>query len=229
MEFNIQHRPSYAVAEVKLNQGESIVSEGGAMVTMSGDISIETSTMSRGGGGAALLKGLKRLLTGESFFLNKFTSSSSEGGSVSLAPTLVGDVEQISLSSTPVLVQSSSFLAASPNVDMDTQFSGMKGLFSGEGLFWIKMTGPGDLLVSSFGAIFHKDIDGTFICDTGHIAAFEESLTFKVKKVGGWKATILSGEGLVTEFTGKGRLWMQTHNAPDFGRLVGRMLPPRKE
>ena len=228
MDINITHRPSYAMAEVSLGQNEAIVSEGGAMVTMSGDVNIETSTMSTGSGGQKLLSGLKRMLTGESFFLNKFTSSGANGGIVTLAPTLVGDIEHVKLGDTPLLVQSSSYLAASDGVTMDTHFSGMKGFFSGESLFWIKMTGPGDLLISSFGAIFHKDIDGTFVCDTGHIAAFEEGLDFTVKKVGGWKATLLSGEGLVTEFKGKGRLYMQTHNAPAFGQMLGKMLPPRK-
>ena len=228
MEITIQHRPSYAVAEVKLGSGEAIISEGGAMVTMSGDVQVVTSTMSRGGGGKALLAGLKRMLTGESFFLNKFFSSAPNGGTVSLAPTLVGDIEQVELSGTPLIVQSSSFLAAAPSVNMDTQFGGLKSLFAGESLFWIKMDGSGTLLINSFGAIFHKDIDGKFICDTGHVCAFEETLSYKVRKVGGWKATILSGEGLVTEFEGKGRLYMQTHNAQAFGKLVGHMLPPVK-
>lgn len=228
MEIQLVHRPSFAMARVKLGQGESIISEGGAMVTMTGDVSIETSTMSRGGGGAALLSGLKRMLTGESFFLNKFTSGSPAGGEVSLAPTLVGDIEHITLSGTPLIVQSSSFLAAGIGVNMDTQFGGLKSLFGGEGLFWIKMSGSGDLVLSSFGAIFNKDVDGKFICDTGHIVAFDDTLTYKVRRVGGWKASILSGEGLVTEFEGKGRLYMQTHNAPAFGQLLGRKLPKRK-
>ena len=229
MEVKIEHRPSYAIAEVKLGSGEAIVSEGGAMVSMSGDVRVETSTMSRGGGGKALLAGLKRMLTGESFFLNKFTTDSPEGGTVSLAPVLVGDIEMVELSTTPLIVQSSSFLAAAPTINMDTQFGGIKSMFAGESLFWIRMDGAGTLLINSFGAIFHKDIDGSFVCDTGHICAFEETLTYKVRKVGGWKATLLSGEGLVTEFQGKGRLYMQTHNAQEFGSYMGKLLPPVKK
>ncbi|MCZ7582354.1 MAG: TIGR00266 family protein [Deltaproteobacteria bacterium] len=229
MNIEILHRPAYAVADVHLANGECVLSEGGAMVSMSDGIGVTTSTFSRGGGGAgALLKGLKRMLSGESFFLNKFTAS--KDGHVSLAPTLVGDIEHIKLDGTKnLIVQSSSFLGSSESLEMDTQFGGLKGLFSGEALFWIKFSGSGDLLINSFGGIFHVDVDGTYICDTGHIAAFEDTLSYKIKKVGGWKATILSGEGLVCEFEGKGRLYMQTHNAPEFGRLVGPKLPPRKQ
>jgi uncharacterized protein (TIGR00266 family) len=227
MKIEIQHRPSYAIAEFHLAGGESVLSEGGAMVDMTDNISIETSTFTRGGA-SGLFAAAKRLLAGESFFMNKFTARGD--GHVSVAPVLVGDIEHISMDgSKTLIVQSSSFLACSPSLNMDTQFGGMKGFFSGESLFWIKMTGAGELLINSFGGIFHVDVDGKFIVDTGHIAAFEDTLKYSVKKVGGWKATILSGEGLVCEFEGKGRLFLQTHNAPGFGKFVGQKLPPRKQ
>ncbi len=228
MDINISHRPSYALADIKMGPGESIISEGGAMVTMSGAMRVETSTMSKGGGAKALLSGLKNLLAGESFFMNKFFVKGENQGHVTLAPTLVGDIELVEVNQgVGLLVQSSSFLARTDALDMDTKVGGFKSMFAGESLFWIKIAGNGPLLISSFGGIFHKDIDGTFICDTGHICAFEDTLSYKVKKVGGWKSTILSGEGLVTEFTGKGRLYMQTHNTGDFGRMIGKMLPPK--
>jgi uncharacterized protein (TIGR00266 family) len=228
MNVEILHRPSYAIADVHLNQGESITAEGGAMVSMTPGVSVTTSTFSRGGGAGALLKGLKRLLTGESFFLNKFTAG--QAGHVSLAPTLIGDIEQVDLDgSKNLIVQSTSYLAATEGLDMDTKFGGLKGFFSGEALFWIKFSGQGKLLLSSFGGIFQIDVDGSFICDTGHIVAYEDTLDYKVRKVGGWKATILSGEGLVCEFSGKGRLYMQTHNAPGFGQFLGGKLPPREQ
>jgi uncharacterized protein (TIGR00266 family) len=228
MHIEILHRPSYAVADVHLQSGEAVIAEGGAMISMSPDVTVTTSTFSRGGGAGALLAGLKRLLTGESFFMNKFTAG--RDGHVSLAPTLIGDIERVTLDgSKALIVQSSSFLAASDSLEMDTKFGGIKGLFSGEAMFWIKFTGKGELLLNSFGALFQVDVDGSFICDTGHIAAYDESLTYKVKKVGGWKATLLSGEGLVCEFSGKGRLFMQTHNAPGFGKFLGMKLPPREQ
>lgn len=228
MEINISHRPSYALAEVKLGPGESIISEGGAMVTMSGNLKIETSTMAKGGGVKAKLAKLKNLLAGESFFMNRFFVEGENEGIVTLAPTLVGDIELIQINEkVPLIVQSGSFLARTESLEMDTKVGGFKSLFAGESLFWIKMTGNGQLLINSFGGIFHKDIDGTFVCDTGHICAFEETLSYKVKKVGGWKSTLLSGEGLVTEFTGKGRLYMQTHNNGEFGKLIGKLLPPK--
>jgi uncharacterized protein (TIGR00266 family) len=226
MNIEIQHRPSFAVADVHLAAGECVISEGGAMISMSSGVTVETSTFSKGGGGG-LFKAAKRLLAGESLFLNKFTAGSE--GHVSLAPTLMGDIEHIALDGTKnVIVQGTSYLAGSSTLDLDTQFSGLKGLFSGESMFWIKISGTGALLVNSFGGIFSVDIDGEYIVDTGHIVAYEDTLEFKPQKVGGWKATLLSGEGLVCKFTGKGKLWMQTHNAPGFGKFLGSKLPPRE-
>lgn len=120
------------------------------------------------------------------------------------------------------MIQASSFLASHPGLNVKLKFGGLKSLFGGEGLFLMRAEGQGDLFINAYGGIRELDLNGPFIVDTGHIVAFEESLTFDVKKVGGWKSTILSGEGLVCEFNGKGKLWMQTRNV---GGLVGWLRP----
>ena len=48
--------------------------------------------------------------------------------------------------------------------------------------------------------------------DTGHIVAFDGSASFDVRRVGGLKSTLFSGEGLVCEFSGPGTVWLQTRN-----------------
>lgn len=45
---------------------------------------------------------------------------------------------------------------------------------------------------------------------------------YEVNKVGGWKSTLLSGEGLVATVTGPGDLWMQTRSPADF---LGWLIP----
>jgi len=71
------------------------------------------------------------------------------------------------------------------------------------------------------------EITSPFIVDTGHIVAFEPTLDFKLRRVGSWFSTFFSGEGFVCEFTGHGKLWVQTRNPSEFGSLVGPKLPPR--
>ncbi len=91
------------------------------------------------------------------------------------------------------------------------------------------MTGSGTVFLSSFGGIYRKELrNERFIVDTGHMVAFSEGLNFKVKRVGGLKSTLFSGEGLVAEFYGTGTLYIQTRSMDDF---VGWLVPylPKKD
>ena len=230
MQINIHHRPSYALAEVVLDDGETVVAEGGAMVSQDTHVTLETSASGEKGGGLmkGLVKGLKRALAGESFFQNKFTANGAPGH-VTFAPTFQGDIVVHELSQSAVMLQSTAYLCGSPTIQLDTKWGGAKTFFGGEGLIMLKASGTGLLAFNSFGAIKEIDVDGEFIVDTGHIVAFEDGLTFNVTKFGGgWKSFLLGGEGLVCTFSGKGKLWIQTRNATGFGQLLGSKLPPRE-
>lgn len=223
MNIEILSKPSYSFAKVLLNGGESIKAESGSMMSMSSGITIQTHKAQQGG----FLKSLKAaFLGGESFWMNTFTASSGNG-EVLLAPTLPGDVDKIDLSGT-VYVQSSSFLASSPNIEMDTKFQGLKGFISGESLFFLKLSGNGPLLISSYGGIDVLNVDGEMIVDTGHIVAFDEGLNYEMTKFGGWKSFFLGGEGFVARFKGRGRVWIQSRNVPSLGSWFRDQLPPIK-
>lgn len=227
MDVEIVHRPGNAAARIGLAPSEKITAEGGAMICMSGDMGIQTSTHQRGGGG--LLKGLKRMLGGESFFLNHYTAGSS-GGEVWLAADLPGDMETIQLTSDHgLIVQAGSFVAAETSVDMDMSWQGFgKAFFSGEAMFWLRMSGEGKVVLNSFGAIYPIQVDGEYIVDTGHIVAFDETMDFTISKAGkSWIKSFLGGEGMVCRFNGRGTVWSQSHNPPSFGRTLGPMLPSR--
>jgi uncharacterized protein (TIGR00266 family) len=168
------------------------------------------------------------MLAQESLFLSVFRSPS-DGGEIFLAPKFLGDILHYQVAHTGLVVQASSYLASSSNVDIDLGFQGFKSFFSGENIFWLQIDGQGDVLLSSFGAIYEIQVDGEYIVDTGHIVAFEQTLTFEITKagsslIGAW----LGGEGLVCRFKGNGKVFCQTHNYAAFGQLVGSKLPPRK-
>ena len=126
-------------------------------------------------------------------------------------------------------MQGSSYLASSTDVNIDLGFQGFKSFFSGENIFWLDISGMGDVLLSAFGGIYEIPVEGEYIVDTGHIVAFEKSLTFEISKPPGSSllSAWLGGEGLVCRFKGNGRLFCQTHNAKAFGQLVGSRLPAR--
>jgi len=224
MEIRIDHGPAYSLAVCRLAQGDSIRAESGAMVSQTANLRMETSgRMGKKGG---LLKGLARkMLTGESFFMNVFHAEAGPG-EVNLAPANVGDVTRHDLSG-ELYIQSSCYMASHADIDIQTKVGGFKNWFGGKGFFMMKASGAGPLLLSAFGAIHEMDLSEPFIIDTGHIVAFEPTLNFKIRRVGSWFSTFFSGEGFVCEFSGTGKLWIQTRNPVEFGATVGPRLPPR--
>ena len=221
MKVDVRYQPAFALAFVELDADESIQVEAGAMVGMSPDLKLITEA--RGG----LFKSLTRsIFGGESFFLNSYTARKA-GDSVAVAPPLPGDINVIEMTGEPLLVQSGSYLASSEGVNVDTAWSGAKTFFGSEGLIMLRVTGHGTLIVSSYGAIHSIELDAgqRYIVDTGHLVTFEESLNYEIKKVAGWKSTFFSGEGIVAELTGPGRMTIQSRSQDSFLAWLIPQLP----
>jgi uncharacterized protein (TIGR00266 family) len=224
MNYEIKYGPSYALGIITLAPGDKVQAEAGAMVSMSDTVAIETGV--RGG----IVSGLKRsVLGGESFFINTF--SADQGGELTIAPALPGDIVALELKGGTLFVQSGSFLAATPDVNVDTKWGGGKTFFSREGLFLLKCTGTGTIFVSSYGAIHLVDLgEGQrYTVDTGHMVAFDESVKYEVGRAGGWKSTLLGGEGLVCKLTGPGRFYLQTRSPDSFLAWIVPKLPGKRE
>lgn len=221
MRTSIEFDPSYSLLTVELDPGESIKAETGAMVAQAG------VDMKTGMGGGGLFGGIRRMIGGESFFLNTFTGERS-GGWVSLAPPSPGDIGSFDLDpGTNLFIQSSSFLACTENVETDTQFQGFRGFFSGESLFFIRAyaeRGLGTVFYNSYGAI--KQVPVTpgqeLVVDTGHLVAFSDDVEYSIGKVGGIGSLIAGGEGLVMRFRGSGHVWVQSRN---LASLADKLMP----
>lgn len=220
MQTEVHYSPAYAAAKLTLARGETVRAEAGALLAMSPGITLETST--QGG----VLKGLKRsVLGGESFFMNTYTAQH-DGAEMFVAPALPGDMVAWPLNST-LYVQSGSFVACSGNIQVDTQWGGAKTFFSREGLFMLRISGQGELVLSSYGAIHAIDLQPgqTYTVDTGHMVAWTEGVQYAVRKIGGWKSTLFSGEGLVVDLTGPGRIYLQTRSQDAFLSWLIPQLP----
>lgn len=223
MKYQIDYSPSFALGIISLDAGEEIQAEAGAMVSMTP--TIEMTSAVRGG----VMSGLKRsFLGGESFFINTFKASAP--GEVTVAPALPGDIIALDVSQQPLFIQSGSFLAATNGVTLDTKWGGSKTFFSREGLFLLKCTGQGTVFLSSYGAIRLLDLkDGErHIVDTGHMVAFDETVKYEVGRAGGWKTTLVGGEGLVCKLTGPGRFYLQTRSPESFVQWIAPLLPGKR-
>lgn len=207
MDVQVIHRPSYSLAIAKLEPNERIRAEAGAMVSMSDGVNIETKA--EGG----FLKSLGRaVLGGESFFQNFFVASP-QGGEITLAPELPGDIIVIEMTGSKLMVQSGSYMASESTIELDAKIS-MKAFVAAEGVSMLEATGTGTLLLSSYGAIFEKTLGAgeKYTVDTTHLVAFDATMNVERKAVGGLKSTLFSGEGLVVEMTGPGKVYIQTRS-----------------
>ena len=221
MQIEIKYDPAFAMAFAHLEPGEAIRAESGAMVSHTPGLTMETST--QGG----LMKGLKRAVGGESFFMNTFTATQ-QGDQIGLAPPLPGDIAHWPLAGQTVYLQSGAYLASAMGIEVDSSWGGAKTMFSSGGLIVLKVWGTGDLLVSAFGAIHSMDLAAgqSYTVDTGHMVGWSEGVTYTVNKAGGgWKQTLLGGEGLVCTLTGPGRIYLQSRSTSDFLNWLVPKLP----
>jgi uncharacterized protein (TIGR00266 family) len=222
MQVEIRHQPSFAVARVTMSSGEQVKAESGAMAAMSQAVSVEAKM--EGG----FMKALKRsALGGESFFQTTYAASS-EGAWVDVAAWLPGDIVCIDV--TPDLglaVTKGSWLANESTLNMDTKWGGAKNLFGGDGGFIAHMTGAGKVVVASYGAMdLHELQPGeTLTVDSGHLVAYEDRLGMKTRTIAGVMNSMKSGEGLVVDMTGPGRVWTQTRNPGALVSWLTEVLP----
>jgi uncharacterized protein (TIGR00266 family) len=227
MQFDIEHAPAFAWLKVRLGAGERVTAEAGAMVRHSPALTMDTrlnaprSTGFFGKIWRVCIALTRKLLGGETPFVNEFHGPN--GGEVVFAPALSGNIVHRRLAGAETLfVQTGSYLASTGTVDMRVRWGGLRSFFGGEGLVLLECKGDGDLFVNSYGGVTEVPVDGSFVVDTGHIVAFDGSLNFKVRSIGGVKAFLFSGEGLVCEFQGRGTVFVQSRN---LGALVRWLTP----
>lgn len=224
MRAEILYRPSYSMAVVDLSPFEEVRVEAGSMVSMTEGMTLKTQL--EGG----LLRSLSRsLLGGESFFMNVFQAPAM-GGQINLAPTLPGDMMILEMHGEPLLVQGGSYVASSIGVEIDTKWGGARTFFASEGLIMLRAHGEGLLFLSSYGAIHPIDLapGQRYTIDTGHLVAFSQAMQFNVRAVGGVRSTLFSGEGLVVDLTGPGRVYMQTRSEDAFLAWLAPNMPQER-
>lgn len=214
--FTIEGAPDYSMLNVQVPANQAIMVEAQAMAAM--DTNMKMKTKIKGGFG--------RMLGGESLTINEFTAEHA-GAEIKISPNLPGDLAHFYIDNgQEIYVQNSCFLASNTQVQTDSKWGGVKGFFSGMGLFLLKCSGQGDLWFNSFGGLIEMEIaNSSYIVDTAHIVAFTSGLDYHIRKVGSYKSLFFSGEGLVCEFKGTGKIWIQSRKLMP---LVGWVEPYRR-
>ncbi len=227
MEYEIRGG-AFPIVICKLQKGETMVDETGAMAFMSSNMKMDTNT------GGGLLKGLGRALSGDTIFLSFFTAEE-DGAEIGFASCYPGKILPIRLNgSNSIIGQKNAFLTSEKGVDIQMHFRKKlgAGIFGGEGFILQKFTGEGMLFLEIDGDVIEKDLapGEKLIIDQGHVAAMEETVDFDIQRVKGAKNMLFGGEGLFfATLTGPGRVWIQSMPLSRLVEAITPYLPQPKE
>ncbi len=226
MKYNIQGEPMPVVI-CHLEAGESMITERGSMVWMSGNMRMETQT-------GGLGKAFGRLFSGESIFQNTYTAVGGPG-MIAFASSFPGTIRAVEITpSMPVIAQKSAFLAATPGVELSVHFQKKfgAGLFGGEGFIMQRLSGHGMAFLEIDGSAVEYSLapGQQLIVDTGNLAMVDATCQIDIQTVKGAKNVLFGGEGLFnTVVTGPGRVVLQTMALPAFASALIPYLPTKSD
>ncbi len=210
--------------EIGLEPGETVYSQTAAMAWMTDGVRMHTNT------GGGLFAGLKRSLTGGSFFVTEFTS---EGGraSVAFAPRFPGSIIAYPLAPGQSLIcRKETFLCAERGVSLELAWQQRigAGFFGGAGFILQRVTGPGLVFLDLSGEVVNKDlaVGERLYVHAGHVGVHDPSVSFDIQMVPGFRNILFGGEGLFLAcLTGPGRVHLQSMPILNLAEEIARYLP----
>lgn len=207
--------------EIELDPSEAVRGEAGTMAYMEPGIDMQT-------GVGGLFRGLKRMFTGESFFISTFSNISTAVSHVAFAAPYPGSILPINLGAEggKFICQKDSFLCADSSVEIEVEFTRRMGagLFGGEGFILQRLEGNGMAWVHAGGTLIEKTLAAgeTLRVDTGCLVAFAPTVDYNIKMMKGVRNALFAGEGLfLTQLTGPGKVYLQSL---PLSRLAGRII-----
>lgn len=227
MQIQVRHNPAFAVARLWLQPNEPARIEAGSMMAHSAGVQLSANT------GGGIMQGLKRsVLSGESFFVTTATAPAN-GGWIDVSSVLPGDLITLDLTpDRPFFVTRGCWLANSHGAEVTSKWGGARSLFGGEGGFGLQASGHGQVLLSVYGALDVVDLQPgeSIVVDTGHVVAYDLAIPFQLRRAVAGRSiqSVKTGEGLVFEFTGPGRIFMQTRNPDAFQDWIKANAPQQQ-
>lgn len=220
------HGDDLQLVEIELDPGEGIRAEVGTMTYMEQGVEMQTGT------GGGIFKGLKRMLTGESFFITTFLNSSNSKTHVSFAAPYPGKILPLDLGTLggEFLCQKDSFLCAAQGIEIEIALTKKlgAGLFGGEGFILQRLVGSGFAFVHAGGTLIEKELAPGEVLrvDTGCLVAFAPSVQYDIQFIGGFTNALFGGEGIfLVRLVGPGKVYLQSL---PFSRLADRIRSAMK-
>jgi uncharacterized protein (TIGR00266 family) len=217
----LRGRPAFTHIVARLPAGAQIVAESDAMARMSGNVAM-TAEFNGGLVNAVLL----RLFARESLFVNRFVVAGGEGELVLTQPT-PGDIAEVQLNGQELYLTAGSFIACTAGISVGVGWAGIASFLAGEGLFRLRVGGTGTVWFGGYGSVNAVDVGQGLIVDSGHLVAYDPTVSLKTRLAAGLFSSFFSGEGLVLDVRGPGRVYLQSRSVDGLaswvnGHLFGR-------
>lgn len=204
--FEILYKDVNTILKINAELNEKYIVRAGAMVSMDDVFEIKLKS-------AGMKKTIGRMFSGQSAFLQEFTAKGN--GELILSPSFLGDISLLYIDgSKNYRLGQNAFLASSGSIDLKIKNAGISGMFSGEGMFQMEVSGYGNIALCSYGAIHKKLLkDGeTYIVDTNHLVLWDSKMNYSVEMISNGITSLIGGEGYICKFVGPGEVWIQTKN-----------------
>ena len=206
-----------------LKKGDSIYCEANAMVMMESNLELKGKLQ-----GGLMQSLMRRFANDESLFQQQIEAVDGEGDCL-LAPTLDGDMQILDVGAQQYTLSDGAFVAAQTGVEVKAKIQRNLGgaVFGDTGGFMVMQTqGQGQVVVSGFGSLFEIDVEPgkDVIIDNGHVVCWDSRLEYKLSvatsKKKGFMGNIInsvtSGEGMVLNFSGTGKVIICSRNRDSY-------------
>lgn len=186
--------------------GDRIRAASGSMVAFEGNVEFRNAGM---GGGGGMRAALKRAVAGESIALMDCTGE----GRVYLAKDAL-DVLVVDLAGDTLTAESEHILAVTENLRLDVQFSGLRGMTSGQGLATTTVTGQGQVALISHGPVMALEVGpgSDLVVDPDAYLGSRGQLQMSLVSGVSWRSMVGEGTGepFSLRFTGSGLVLVQS-------------------
>lgn len=186
--------------------GDRIRAASGSMVAVEGDVEFKNAGM---GGGGGMRAALKRAVAGESISLMDCTGS----GRVYLAKDAL-DVLVVDLAGDTLTAESEHILAVTDGLRLDVQFSGLRGMTSGQGLATTSVTGQGQVALISHGPVMALEVapGNDLVVDPDAYLGSRGRLQMGLVSGVSWRSLVGEGTGepFSLRFSGSGLVLVQS-------------------
>lgn len=219
---------------VAMRRGDKIFCESNAMVMM--EDSLELKGRLQGG----LMQSLLRRFANEESLFQQHIEAVRGDGDCLLSAALDGDMQILDVGATQYLLSDGAFVAAHDSVEVKARLnSSLGGAFFGNtgGFLVMETSGQGQVVVAGCGTLFEIEVEPNkeIVIDNGHVVCWDSRLNYSLSVstsqssglLGNLMNSVMSGEGMVLRFSGKGKVVICSRNRQNLLAWLQSKLSPR--